>query len=124
MTRLINADMLKKQLEETKDEYFGLYQAIKAIDNAPTVPQVVVFTESTEEKAVSDLKVELQNIIKTRLQGEWVDFAKFVAEWVVNDNFFEENADIFAELACRKLTKLGIVEIDGDTYKLKEEKEE
>lgn len=35
--RLIDADALKKTLEETKDEYFGLYQAIKEIDNAPTI---------------------------------------------------------------------------------------
>lgn len=88
---------------------------------ASTRPQVAVFTESTDEKAISELKTELQNIIKARQQDEWTDFANFVAEWVVNDNFFEENTDIFAELACRKLVKLGIVDIDGDTYKLKEE---
>lgn len=36
--RAIDADELKEQLEATKeDEYFGLYKAIKAIDNAPTI---------------------------------------------------------------------------------------
>lgn len=65
--------------------------------------------------------IDLINDAPTVNAEKWTNFAKFVAEWVVNDNFFEENADIFAELACRKLVKLGLAKIDGDTYKLKEE---
>lgn len=58
-------------------------------------------------------------------QEKWVDFAKFVATFVVDDfpndaELFAEDAELFAELACRKLVKLGLVEIDGDVYKLKE----
>ena len=45
-------------------------------------------------------------------------FAKFVSAEVCND-YFQENADSFAEVACRKLVKLGLVELDGNTYKPK-----
>ena len=42
-------------------------------------------------------------------------FAQFVTSEVVDDNF-RENADCFAEVACRKLVKLGYVEFKDDTY--------
>ena len=40
--RLIDADRIKKHLEELQDEYFGTYQAgiedaVEAIDEAPTI---------------------------------------------------------------------------------------
>lgn len=41
----------------------------KLIDNAPTVPQVTVFTENADEKAVADMKAELQSVIE-RPQGD------------------------------------------------------
>lgn len=46
-------------------------EVIMTIDNAPPVPQVTVFTETADEKAVADLKAELQNVIEARPQGEW-----------------------------------------------------
>ena len=39
------------------------------IDNAQTVPQVTVFTETADETAVADLKAELQSVIETRPKG-------------------------------------------------------
>ena len=37
-----------------------------------TVPQITVFTETADEKAVADLKAELQNVLKEqRPQGKW-----------------------------------------------------
>ena len=42
-------------------------------------------------------------------------FAQFVTYEVVDDKF-KENADCFAEVACRKLVKLGYVKLKGDTY--------
>lgn len=47
---------------------------------------------------------------------ELMNFARFVAKEVLDDNF-KDNADCFAELACRKLVKLGLVELDEDIYK-------
>lgn len=51
-----------------------------------------------------------------RPQGEWIEFTKFVARGVCDDDF-KDNSDCFAELACRKLVKLGLLKLDGDTYK-------
>ena len=48
------------------------------------------------------------------------DFAKFVARWLMRDDF-EESAGAFAELACRRLHELGIVEKDGEYYTIGEE---
>lgn len=39
--------------------------AIKALER----PQVTVFTESTDETAVADLKAELQNVVEARPKG-------------------------------------------------------
>ena len=47
------------------------------------------------------------------------EFTQFVAKEVVDDNF-NEDADSFAEVICRKLTKLGYVELKDDTYYVKE----
>ena len=61
--------------------------------------------------------------------AEWLkelqDLRAF-AKWVrgeVLDNYFEESSGAFAEIACRKLTKLGYTEVDGDVYKKKEKDE-
>lgn len=43
------------------------------------------------------------------------------AEWVAEEIFapeWEYNKDAFAEIACRKLAKLGIVKADGDKWVL------
>lgn len=44
-----------------------------------------------------------------------LEFAHFVAREVVNEDF-EDTAGSFAEIACRKLHALGIVEEDGDRW--------
>lgn len=52
---------------------------------------------------------------------------KAFAEWVANEIFTEDwdlNKDAFAEIACRKLNKLGIVASDGNVWKLKESEEQ
>ena len=48
---------------------------------------------------------------------------KSFAEWVANEIFdenWEYNKDAFAEIACRKLSKLGIVARMGDDWVLVE----
>ena len=42
-------------------------------------------------------------------------FVKWVAKEVCRDDF-EENAGVFAEVCCRKLHNLGIVDKDGDNW--------
>ena len=50
-------------------------------------------------------------------------FAKWVAEKIFDD-MWEYNKDSFAEIACRKLAKLGIVRAKGDEWELVESKVE
>ena len=50
------------------------------------------------------------------------DFAKWVASEIF-DEMWEYNKDAFAEIACRKLAKLGIVRAKGDEWELIEEQE-
>ena len=48
------------------------------------------------------------------------------AEWVAReifDDMWEYNKDAFAEIACRKLAKLGIVKESGDVWELVEQQE-
>ena len=57
-----------------------------------------------------------------RQLAEWLkelkalkDFAKFVAESVLSEDF-EENSDFYAEVLCRKLTKLGKLKVVDNKY--------
>ena len=49
-------------------------------------------------------------------------FAKWVATEIFDD-MWEYNKDSFAEIACRKLAKLGIVRAKGDEWELVESEE-
>ena len=49
-------------------------------------------------------------------------FAKWVATEIFDENW-DYNKDAFAEIACRKLAKLGIVRAKGDEWELVESKE-
>lgn len=51
---------------------------------------------------------------------EWINFAKFVAKEVIQEDFGDS---AFAEVACRKLNNLGIIEKRGDTWHYEEEEE-
>jgi hypothetical protein len=56
-------------------------------------------------------------------QEELYDFAKWVAREIFDENW-EYNKDAnFAEIACRKLEKLGIVRAKGDEWELVESEE-
>ena len=50
------------------------------------------------------------------------DFTEWVATEIFDD-MWEYNKDAFAEIACRKLAKLGIVRAKGDEWVLVEPKE-
>lgn len=51
--------------------------------------------------------------------SETEQFAKWVAEEIFG-GMWEYNKDAFAEIACRKLAKLGIVRANGDKWELVE----
>lgn len=98
------------------------------IDRAPTVEpevkKVPIASVTFDTEKLKELTDEIVDRIKNgeivlqdeRPQGEWKEFAEFVAKEVCTDNF-KDNSDSFAELACRKLVKLGLLKLDGDTYK-------
>ena len=54
--------------------------------------------------------------------GHLKDFVMWVASEIFDDNW-EYNKDAFAEIACRKLNKLGIVKANGDKWELVEPQE-
>ena len=48
------------------------------------------------------------------------EFAEWVASEIFDENW-EYNKDAFEEIACRKLSKLGIVKANGDMWELVKE---
>ena len=73
---------------------------------------------------------ELENAVDMAIQAlqaepkteQWKDFAVFVAKEIF-DYEWEYNKDAFAEIACRKLAKLGIVRAKDDEWELVEPQE-
>lgn len=55
--------------------------------------------------------------------NELGEFAEFVARWIFNPNF-EEETGAFAELACRRLHKLGYVSKKGGEWIFEEDETE
>lgn len=90
-------------------------QILTDINNAPTVDTTCPHCDSGYAQGYSDGYLKG---IEERPQGEWIEFARWVAKEVL-DNYFEESSGAFAEIACRKLVKLGLVEINDNVYKMK-----
>lgn len=72
--------------------------------------------------AISDRSNEALDIAIKALdqEAEAVQFVKWVTTEIFDDNW-EYNKDAFAEIACRKLAKLGIVRENGDKWELVEQ---
>ena len=68
------------------------------------------------EKDISRIFNALEQESQTRKFAEWVATEIF-------DDMWEYNKEAFAELACRKLEKLGIVIGMGDEWELIEQQE-
>lgn len=64
--------------------------------------------EQGRKALIEDVKAE---IVENNSFAEWVAEEIFAPKW-------EYNKDAFAELACRKLARLGIVKRDGDKWVL------
>ena len=78
----------------------------------------------TDFKCESETMVEFCNVAIKALEQEpkTEQFAKWVAKEIFDENW-EYNKEVFAELACRKLAKLGIVIRMGDEWELIEPQE-
>lgn len=67
--------------------------------------------------------VNYMNILEKQMQeSKELQFARWVANEIFSD-MWELNKDAFDELACRKLTKLGLVRANGDEWELVEPQE-
>lgn len=125
--RLIDADELKERIviecrRIGKESKFvpPTLAFVKVIDNAPTVKTYTL--ADIEENYRKGLEKGLSEWEAERPTGEWEDFAKFVANEVLDD-YFDYNAEAFAELACRRLVELGLVELHDGYYRMKGEEE-
>lgn len=117
--RIIDADELKKckVYSEERHEYVV---AVFNIDNAPTVELTETEIQAVLNKrcmtaVTNEYLIALHN---NRPTGKWEDFAKFVANEVLDD-YFGYNSEAFAELACRRLVELGLVELHDGYYRMK-----
>ena len=69
---------------------------------------------------------EKEDRSEEEIMSEQIEFSvtfEHFAKWVASEIFDEDweyNKDAFAELACRKLAKLGIVKANGDEWELVE----
>lgn len=134
-------------LEQEDIEQYGChipegFDGKRAIEALQSLPSVALSAEPCEDaisrQAVFDV---IDDIDKTTCMNEYhviVDaidklpsvnpqpkmgqFAKWVATEIFDD-MWEYNKDAFAELACRKLAKLGIVRAKGDKWELVEPQE-
>lgn len=83
--------------------------------------------EIGERKYVVDVTdiVELPPVTLTRaeIESKTEQFAKWVAEEVIDEELWELNYGAFGEIACRKLEKLGIVRAKGGEWELIESQE-
>lgn len=67
------------------------------------------------EQMKGEGEIERVTIEAAENMATLIDFADWVASEVCQEDF-EDNAGAFAEVACRKLHKLGIVKKDGDNW--------
>ena len=57
------------------------------VKECPSVPQVTVFTENADEKAIEDMKAELQNVLDSeRQKGKWISVKNKLPEEKINPN--------------------------------------
>ena len=106
MSRLIEADKLIDYYQH-KGEYSLISdELIEDVNAQPTVDAVP--TEFHDKC----LQIEIQ---KRFNDAVYKDFAEWVAKWVVSENFQEE-ANAFAELACRRLVSLHVMEKKDGYY--------
>ena len=100
-----------------------------------TLDEAIKHAEEVAEENEKNAK-SINNIYKKsclecadehRQLAEWLmelnklrDFANFVAESVMSEDF-DENSDFYAEAFCRKLYKMGFIEISDDKWILNNE---
>ena len=94
--RLIDADALKKEVLGLPNCYNGF---------SDTYDKACIIGVIDEQPTISP-------------KTGYIEFAEWVAEEVMCEDFGD---GFFAEAACRKLYRLGIITMDGDKWKLERE---
>lgn len=77
-------------------------------------------TRSAREGEAVDLAIAA--LSPDRRTDDAFRFCEWVAEEIFDENW-EYNTDAFAEIACRKLEKMGIVKLIGENWELIESEE-
>lgn len=57
---------------------------------------------------------------REEFNNQVIDFCNWVASEVTDGESWKLNSEAFAEIACRKLHKLGIIDKQGDEWVYKE----
>ena len=95
--------------EEISREEIAALLAMGSEDISPTAIPYETVTEFADR--CKECGSRYGKLLKTE------QFAKWVATEIFDD-MWEYNKDAFAEIACRKLEKLGIVRVKGDEWEL------
>jgi len=68
-----------------------------------------------KDKEIQDLRIELDKLKDENTQLN--DFILFVIDQIIDEEYWRFTAlDIFPELACRRLVKLGYLNSTGNKY--------
>ena len=141
---VVSRQAVEKIINDIRDciSVEGYWAILERLKKLPSVRPQEPCTDSVSRRAVletinnntaderdgwlcidNDLVHEIEKLPSVRPQEQK---SKQFAEWVAReifDEMWEYNKDAFAEIACRKLAKLGIVREKGDVWELVEQKE-
>lgn len=95
------------------DIYIKVSDAVELLRELPPVQPQTEILLNQHDSELNRVKDELETKADYKAFAEWVASEIFTEEW-------EYNKDAFAEIACRKLNKLGIVASEGNVWTLKE----
>lgn len=108
-------------MSEIDGEHFTEPCMVVDVEDIQKLPPVTQKSETVTEFAdrCRECGAKYGKLLKQEPKTE--QFAKWVASEIFDE--WEYNKDTFAEIACRKLEKLGIVRAKGDEWELVEPQE-
>ena len=119
-------DACRGAIELLEQEPSGdlISRADRLIDlaNAIEIDDSGYWTNKKISSALRNISSIVDALPSVKQEPKIGQFAKWVATEIFDDNW-EYNKDAFAEIACRKLAKLGIVRANGDEWELVEPQE-
>ena len=112
----------------TGDKFQIFHKYVEDIMGRPIMThEIGRFADAIKEKSKADFialcadeqhyEAKQMTIETLEQESKAEQFAKWVATEIFDD-MWEYNKDAFAEIACRKLAKLGIVRAKGDEWEL------